>query len=295
MPEVHVSVGTGLWMLRARTVYFTLQLCLVLALCHHFIVCASQTPFWSSSDCWSSQICCFAFSNPCLTTLRDLHLSRLVLWCALRRGKAACWAAWGTLEVKIHLVHQARCWTKAGTSDRKLCTLCSTASSEGKAASSSSFLPEPAALGGLCHWLQVLCAAGGISSGNRGTEGSFWREFDHKFNIKHKLLFEQAKLERSHRMHSAAPVQSWLILSPKWGWSSGAFVGEHSLLPSRCNLKRSEGEMADVWRAYVQGRSVLFRCPGIFVFWNVFLRSSSHKRKSKALPNNMLFDFTSNL
>lgn len=172
---------------------------------------------------------------------------------------------------------------------------CSTASSEGKAASSSSFLPEPAALGGLCHWLQVLCAAGGISSGNRGTEGSFWREFDHKFNIKHKLLFEQAKLERSHRMHSAAPVQSWLILSPKWGWSSGAFVGEHSLLPSRCNLKRSEGEMADVWRAYVQGRSVLFRCPGIFVFWNVFLRSSSHKRKSKALPNNMLFDFTSNL
>ena len=43
-------------------------------------------------------------------------------------------------------------------------------------------------------------------------------------------------------------------------------AGEHSLLPSRCNLKRSEGEMTDVRRTYVQVGSVIFRCPGTFVF-----------------------------
>lgn len=67
-------------------------------------------------------------------------------------------------------------------------------------------------------------------------------------------------------------------------------AGEHSLLPSRCNLKRSEGEMTDVKRTYVQVGSVIFRCLGIFVFWNGFLRNSSLKAdQSKAQQHAVWF------
>lgn len=94
-------------------------------------------------------------------------------------------------------------------------------------------------------------------------------------------------------------------LCTAYGWSSYqtggrkqkslCIAGELSLLPSRCNLKRSEGAMTDVRRTYVQVGSVIFRCLGIFVFWNGFLRNCSPKKQTKAKPNNMLFDFTSNL
>lgn len=220
-----------------------------------------------SSEAPGLLLCLFSFMPYYLE--RDLHPRAESTWlCAVSQSFGAEWG--GEAQPGAPLGWRARSWAEHGTSDRRLCT-------------------PKAAWAALCHWLQVLCAAGEISPGNRGTEGRFWSESQHKLNIKGKWMFEQAPgvLEQSHRMHSA--------VAQGGGWSRGAFVGQHSLLPSRCNLKTAEGEMADAWRTYVQVRSVLFRCPGIFVFWNVFLRRSSLKRKSKALPNNMLFDFTSNL
>lgn len=135
---------------RARAGYFILQLLVyrnilkyleIPCLYHHFIARYIRNTFLEQQ--WVLKLPGLPFLNSYITILRALHPTAEGTWvcalsqgfgsqCASRRGKAASWASWGTLEVKIQLVQQAGSLAKCDTSEGRLCT----GSSQGKASSS---------------------------------------------------------------------------------------------------------------------------------------------------------------
>lgn len=101
---------------------------------------------------------------------------------------------------------------------------------------------------GLCLWLFVRCWLE-LAQKTMTVRGLF------EGNLNLILILSLTKPSVCWRNYIAYTQQSlcslWLILSQTGGRNQRCLctVGEHSLLPSRCNLKRSEGEMTDVRRA----------------------------------------------
>lgn len=128
---------------------------LVLALCHHLMICCITNTFLEQQRVLQLPglllclffICALLFREPPSKSRRHLGLCSVsVLWSSVRRGKLSLRHLWG--EDSACTPGKILSWTQHCRQEALHFQGC------------SQLLPEPAAWGGLCHWVQVLCAAG---------------------------------------------------------------------------------------------------------------------------------------